>query len=121
PGGPPRDAVLAVRYTVRDAALVRARDIDLRVPVLLPAATAIEAGDDFFRAELSAPAALAVVESFPTVAPSADVAPAGVHAMRLPAAPSLLRWRLSAEPRPLTVAHTVDFALAALLAILGLL
>lgn len=114
-------AELELRYTVPDAALARDRDIDLRVPLVLPVAVATESGDDFLRVELSAPPGFTVTESFPSVAPIVSADPDVHHAMRLPAAPSLLRWRLTTGPARLGFAHTVDIALAAVLAVLGLL
>jgi hypothetical protein len=112
---------LELRYTVPGAALAGDRDIDLRVPLVLPVAVATESGDDFFRVELSAPPGFTVTESFPSVAAIVSTDPDVHHAMRLPAAPSLLRWRLTTGAARLGFAHTVDMALAAVLAVLGLL
>lgn len=113
-------ADIELHYRLPGAAERAGERSDVRVPLFLPEGAPASSGDDFFAAELRAPGH-AVIESFPTVA-RVRSAPEITHAMMLPAAPSLLRWRLTTGSAPrLTTAGIVDASLAVLLVLLGVL
>lgn len=137
PGADPADAArpaaaggsstrsLVFRYRIDSgsgAPTGEAATVDVRLPVILVDWPPAAAPEEFFQARIAIPPGMAIVERFPTVPLRPEPAAGGARAtvrMSLPAAPSVLRFRLARGASGPTFATRVDLAVIAVLLLLG--